>query len=413
MRQKPSKAHQGARERTSWPLVLVLILAGVAAAFQVGKAPPVLRLIQSDLKMDLFLAGWILSTFSIIGLLMGAASGAAADALGHRRMLLAGLFILATGSLVGGIARHAWLFFGTRILEGLGFLLVIVTAPTLIVRVTHSRDMRLALSGWSCFIPFGVSLIMLFAPVLTMNFGWRGLWIINGMILIASALITSRLTGRLTHPKAERRVTPARILKDIITTSTTMGPALLTLIFSTYTLQWLAVMGFLPTLLMEEYTMSLGRASILTALVVALNVPGNLSGGWLMSRGARRSNLIIAASLIMGACSLLIYGSAFPFSLRYAGCLMFSASGGLLPAAVLSGAPTHAPREDLVATTNGLLMQGSQLGQTVGPPALALLVSRYGGWHVAPWPLCTAALIGIALSFYLAYLERKSKAGAA
>jgi len=413
MQENPSTPSQDVEPETSWPLVLVLILAGVAAAFQVGKAPPVLKLIQDDLGMNLFLAGWILSTFTVIGLLMGSVSGAAADALGHRRMLLTGLFVQAAGSVAGAAAGHAWLLFGTRILEGMGFLLVIVSAPTLIFRVTHSRDMRLALSGWSCFLPFGVALIMLIAPVLTAHFGWRGLWVINGMILIAYALLAARLTRKLPHPKTRRHVTPRSIARDILTTSTSIGPLLLAVIFSTYTLQWLAVMGFLPTLLMEEHGMSLGRASLLTALVVAINVPGNLSGGWLMSRGARRSHLIISASLIMGVCSLLIYGSAFPFPIRYAGCLLFSGTGGLLPAAILSGAPAHAPRPDLVATTNGLIMQGSQFGQTVGPPVLGLLVSGYGGWHVAPWLLCTAALMGAGLSFCLAYLERRQGAEAA
>ncbi len=51
------------------------------------------------------------------------------------------------------------------------------------------------------------------------------------------------------------------------------GPVLLALTFSTYTLQWLAVMGFLPTLMIEEYGLGVGRASVLTALLMAASVP--------------------------------------------------------------------------------------------------------------------------------------------
>ena len=85
------------------------------------------------------------------------------------------------------------------------------------------------------------------------------------------------------------------------------GPVLLALIFTTYTLQWLAVMGFLPTLLVEEYGLTPGRASVLTAVMVAMNVPGNLLGGWLLHRGFRRWRLIAFASVVMGFCSLGIY----------------------------------------------------------------------------------------------------------
>lgn len=286
--------------------------------------------------------------------------------------------------------------------------MVAVAAPALIFRITKPRDLRLALSGWSCFLPAGAALIMLLTPLITTPFGWRGLWLFNALIVAAYAFVIALATKHVLHPRASRRITPLTVLKDMLRTSTAPGPFLLALIFSTYTLQWLAMMGFLPTLLVETYRMTEGQASVLTALVVAMNVPGNLTGGWLMSRRAGRWQLIVGASLIMGLCSLAIYNQDFPFWVRFGGCLLFSGSGGLLPAAVISGAPVHAPRPDLVATTNGLIMQGSQLGQMVGPPALALVVSRFGGWEAAPWLLCASASLGILLSAGLALLERRT-----
>ena len=149
---------------------------------------------------------------------------------------------------------------------------------------------------------------------------------------------------------------------------------------------------------------------MLTALVVAMNVLGNLAGGWLLQEGFRRWRLIAAVSLIMGLCSLAIYSSALPFAVRYLACLIFSGAGGILPASVLGGAPVYAPTPKLVATTNGLIMQGGQLGQTIGPPALALVVSIAGGWQSAPWLLASSAAVGIFLSFGLAGLHRSLEA---
>lgn len=391
---------------TPWAAVLILIGAGVAAAFQVGKAPPVLTAMREEFGMSLFVAGWILGTFNVIGLFLGSFSGAAADALGHRRMLILGLLAQAGASMAGGLSRHVWILFTTRVLEGLGFLVVAVSGPALIVRIARPRDLRLALSGWSCYVPAGMSAIMFIAPLITGPFGWRGLWVFNALILGGYALLV-----RAFIPRAPRLGDPmggilSRIFRDLLRTSISLGPVLLALTFSTYTLNWLAVMGFLPTLLVEEYGLDAGVASVMTALVVAANVPGNLAGGWLMGRGAGRRSLIVTAGLMMGLSSLVIYAEGFPFWLRYAGCLSFAGTGGLLPAAVISGAPVHAPTPNLVATTNGLIMQGSQLGQMIGPPALALVISTGGGWHAAPWLLCCSALLGILLSFWLAFLER-------
>ena len=209
-----------AQAKTPWPLVLLLIGAGVVASFQVGKAPPVLDAMRRELGMSLFLAGWILSTFNIIGLALGSASGASADALGHRRLLLAGLCLQGAGSVSGALTHSVAILFLTRIIEGLGFLMVAVTAPALIVRITKPRDLRLALSGWSCFLPAGAAIIMLITPLVTASFGWRGLWLFNALFVGGYALVTAACTQGLVHPKPSRRITPLTVLRDMLTTST-------------------------------------------------------------------------------------------------------------------------------------------------------------------------------------------------
>ncbi|MBN2125562.1 MAG: MFS transporter [Deltaproteobacteria bacterium] len=405
--ENPYENPAGKSPRTPWGQVLLFVGAGVAVSFQVGKAPPVLPAIRAELDMSLFLAGWILSTFNVIGLVLGSFSGAVADAFGHRRLLIRGLLLQAAGSLLGSFSPGVTLLFITRVLEGLGFIMIAVSAPALIARATRPRDLRMALSLWSCWLPTGAAVMMLLTPLITPLWGWRGLWQINAGLLALYALCLARRTSNPIPEPGQGRPKLARVWRDMRAISTSAGPLLLAVIFSTYTLQWLAVMGFFPTLLIENFGLGSGTASILTALMVAINIPGNLAGGWLLHRGLRRWKLIALASLVMGLSSLGIYSTEIPLVLRFAACLVFSCVGGILPASVLSGAPAHAPAPQMVATTNGLIMQGSQLGQMIGPPALALIVSGPGGWQAAPWLLILAAAIGIGLSLALAVLEKR------
>ena len=141
--------------------------------------------------------------------------------------------------------------------------------------------------------------------------------------------------------------------------------------------------------------------------MVAVNIPGNLLGGWLLQRGFRRGRIIVGASVTMGLAGLVIFSSGFPFSLQYLSCLLFSGVGGLIPAAVFGGSPVLAPHPKLLATTNGLILQGSNLGQVLGPPLLAWTVSATGTWQSAPWILTAAAACGIVLSVFLGIWERK------
>jgi MFS family permease len=66
-------------------------------------------------------------------------------------------------------------------------------------------------------------------------------------------------------------------------------------------------------------------------------------------------------------------------------CLVYSGLVGMLPAGVLGGAPVFAPSPRQIGTTNGLLVQGSHLGQFIGPPLIAAVVFMAGGWQGGAW----------------------------
>ena len=393
--------------KTPWMLVFLLVGAGVVGAFQIGKAPPVLPAIRTELGISLFLASGVLSALNVVGLLLGSVAGAMADAFGYRRVLIAGLFCQAAASFAGSWSSGPALLLAMRILEGLGFVSTAVATPALIFRFTQSRDMRIALSMWSCYVPAGTAIMMVLTPFLTDLFGWRGLWRANAGILAAYGLFVAFVTKGLVGRSIQRAFRPGQLWEDMKRTSTAAGPLLLAATFAAYALMWLAVMGFLPTLLIEGYGFKPDHASFLTALMVSMNVPGNLAGGWLLHRGLNRSRLVVSAIVIMGFCSLAIYTPSLPFFLLYPACLAFSGCGGLLPASVMSAVPVHAPEPRLVATTNGLIVQGSNLGQVIGPPALALIVSATGGWQGGSWFLGSVALVGVLLVACLARLETR------
>lgn len=395
-----------APSRTRWGRVFLFVGAGIVSATQVGKAPPLLPAIRAELEMSLFLAGWILSTFSTIGLLFGSMAGAAADSFGHFRFMVFGLACQAVGSLIGALAPEPYSLFLTRILEGLGFLTIVVSAPTLIFQLTQPRDLRLALSMWTSFMPAGVAITMVLVPLATSFVDWRGVWILSAVTLTLYSLLLVFTVDGETRRTEPRKLLAGRVMKDALQVAASPGPLLLAVIFICYTMQWISVMGFLPTLLIEEQGISAETASLFTALIVAVNVPGNLAGGWLLQKGVRRWRMVIPAFLVLGISATIIYSSSLPILIRYLGCLIFSFTGGLIPASVLGAAPLLAPNPQLVATTNGLIMQGAQVGQVIGPPALALVVSGHGGWGNAPWLLASASIAGIGLT---AYLSRSRK----
>ena len=401
------KQDQDARTSTDWGHVFLFFAAGVVAAFQVGKAPPVLPLLRIELGLSLVMAGWVLSATSILGAFTAPAAGAISDWLGHRRMMSFGLACSALGSLMVSFAPTTAVLLGSRFIEGIGYIWIAVSAPGLILQVTRKNDVRMAFGVWGSFLPAGASTMMLLAPFLVEFFGWRGLWRINALIPFTFAIILVLATRGLDSHVTRRRNPLKNLIKDIWLTVKTPGPLLLALCFAAYGIQFVVVTGFLPTLLLEENGVTKVRAALLSAIVVALNAPGNLFGGWLLQKGIKRWHLVAVANLISGLCCLGIYKTGMPLPSTFLLCLVFSGVGGMFPAAALHGAAVNAPTPELVATSQGLLLQGAQLGLLTGPPIAATVVSRTGDWQSASWVLMAAALLVVALSFGLGAEERR------
>ena len=96
------------------------------------------RRLQVTLGIGLVEAGFLLSLVQLAGMTLGLVVGLAADTIGLRRSMLAGLAVVTAASVAGGAvgtspgATAVHLLLALRALEGVGFLLVVMPGPGLI-----------------------------------------------------------------------------------------------------------------------------------------------------------------------------------------------------------------------------------------------------------------------------------------
>jgi MFS family permease len=352
------------------------------------------------------------------GALSGAFIGALADKVGYRRLTTFALFILAVAGLLGGFAQGPIVLLISRFFEGIGYASILVCAPPMIVRASEVDNRDLPMAIWSCAVPSGMTLMLLVSPLFLANCGWRSLWFSNSalisLLLLVFIIGTRDLRGCAADESCPGGI---GIWWEIKTTLSKPGPALLTLLFILYSLQFMAVMGFLPILLIDKLNVVQTTAALLTALMVSCNIGGNLVGGELLKWGWRRSQIIIASSMTMLLAALLIYVGKIPPTIGYLATLFFSAAGGMIPVCLMAGIPYHAPNPALVGTTSGIVMQGAMMGATLGPPFVAFAVDTAGGWHGALWVLLSTGGLSVVTAMYLGYLgkiaSRSRQAGTA
>jgi MFS family permease len=394
------------RTATAWPQVFLLFLAGVAAAFQIGKIPGSLPFLKIDLGLTLFLAGWVVSIFNLLAATGGIVVGAAADRIGHRRVTLFGMVLSASAGAVGAFAESPSLLLATRVFEGLGFLLTVVSMPPLLLSICAPADRQKAMGLWGAYMPAGMGGMLLASGPLLAVIDWRSLWLITSVLILA---IAAAIAWTVPRPRRSDAVAVARITpRDIVRTARTPGPLLMAAVFTTYAAQWLAVMSFLPLMLVEQGGFAPSSAALFGAGAAIINVVGNVSSGFLLDRGLKRASLIAIASIVMGAGALGVFLDILPFWLRYLCVLAFSVTGGIIPGALFAGVTVHAPRPGLVSSVTGLMQQGAAFGQLVGPPMVGWLVTTLGTWTAAPLFTLSAAAATCVSGLALGRLERRN-----
>ena len=169
------------KSETRWPIVIVAVLAGVVGALQVGKAPPVLDLLVTEFDLSLPVAGWVLSTVSLTGALTGLLAGGVSDRIGHRRTILFAMLFVIAGCLLGANAHDVTTLLTSRFLEGVGFVGIVVSIPSILMRVSAPNDQRLVFGIWAAYMPFGMAAMMAATPALLTLTDWRGIWLVNAV----------------------------------------------------------------------------------------------------------------------------------------------------------------------------------------------------------------------------------------
>src|SRR5699024_7983387 len=254
------------------------------AAAHIWKLPVALPLLETELGISLVTAGMLVGIIQLASMVGGLLVAWGGEIAGLRRLIMIGLLLLAAGSCLGATTSSANLMMVFRGIEGIGFLLCTVLAPALIRRICRPEQLNLALSSWGAFQ--GTATVLGFAGggVLLEFVSWRVLWVIMTAITLILLVLVARFTDMDPPAGGDNRLKES--LTRIAHTVRTERPWVAGLAFASYTLQWMAVIGFLPTVFVAANVERLS-AALLSSVVGGVNIIGALMVATLLGRGFR------------------------------------------------------------------------------------------------------------------------------
>jgi EmrB/QacA subfamily drug resistance transporter len=162
--------------------------------------------IQHSLSFSQQNLQWVLSGYVLTFggfLLLG---GRAADLLGRRRVLIAGVILFASSSLAGGVATNEATLITARLVQGIGAALM---APAALSIVTTSFkegvDRHRALGVWGAMGGLGAAAGVFFGGVLSEGPGWRWVFYVNIPFCVLMLFAIFRLLDAERPAGASRR----------------------------------------------------------------------------------------------------------------------------------------------------------------------------------------------------------------
>jgi predicted MFS family arabinose efflux permease len=256
------------------------------------------------------------------------------------------------------------------------------------------RDFVMSL--WSAYMPAGIALMLLIAPLLS-AIGWRLLWVSSAGAAGLFAVLLFVTIPRTTPKVGQQR---RRWFEDVMTIVSQPYCMALALAFFAFSFQIFSMMFALPLVLTSVHGLSVTGAGLLSAAMQAVAAIGNVSCSFLLRAGVPVWANIASAFVFFGISSFAVYATATPVPVMLVFTSLALGIGSLAPSALYAAAPEAAPQPNQISSTIGLLQQASNLGQFTGPFVLGLWAEHFG-WSAAPGILAPAASFGLLAALFI------------
>jgi len=176
------------------PLLAVMCVGMFLVQLDVTVVNVALPQIGSSLGTGLAGQQWVVDGYAVVlaGLLL--AGGTFGDRYGHKRVVLAGLGLFGTASLICGAAPTVGVLVGGRALQGLGAALLLPGTLAVVTRAYPGRaEQAHAVGIWAGVSALALPAGPLLGGALVSGFGWRTVFLINLPIIAIAIPATRRL----------------------------------------------------------------------------------------------------------------------------------------------------------------------------------------------------------------------------
>lgn len=381
--------------RSSWSILWAAFSIGVIATFVQFSIPPVLPFFKEQYHVTYTNSALLMSLFALATLLSAVPSGFIVQRYGVRKIGLAGLFILFIGVFLCLLANSFTIILLGRIIEGIGFGLVSVAAPSAIGQFVDPKMISIAMGIWSTWIPLGSLIMFLFAPKIVLNFKIEVYWILLMIVLVLGFFFYANVIPKQKSIKGEQHSnehTSLKPQKEIIweeLKNKNIWWAALT--FTSFTFSFFSFNTWITSYLTETSSMSLVMATLIPSIVAFLTMTSNLYSGVLLNKYGQHLFIFLLPPLFFAFAWPIFISHSLLFQIGNA--VIIGLFSGFIPTIIFASAPLLAKRKETIGIAMSIVIIGENIGILIGPEVFGFLREWTGHYVAGFWVLSLSSLL--------------------
>jgi len=364
--------------------------------------PPLFPLLRAEFGVSYATLGALLSVMYVASGLCQFGAGFAVDRFGARPVLLAGLGLLAGGTLAAGLVPGIGWLFPLVVLMGIGNGVFHPADFAVLNANVSPRRLGHAYSSHGIGGSLGYALAPVVSFGLASAFGWRTSLLICGALGLVAVAVLAMQRSALDSRK-HGVAAPKHTLSGSMELFRQRAILLCFAYFSVLTIGTIGITTFLGTSINAAYGLPLAIAATAITAYLLGNAAGVLAGGFLAARTARHDR-VAATGLGVGAVLILLLALFAPLAtwaiplLALTG-LALGATGPSRDMIVRGATPKGAS-----GRVYGFVYSGLDLGSALGPVALGAMLDHGS-------PRLVAAAIAVFLFVAIATVVQVRHAG--
>jgi predicted MFS family arabinose efflux permease len=387
-------------------VTLAVYLAGIGAAANRFKVPPVLDTLMADRQVDMATGGWFMSVFSIAGLALAIPAAILLTRLGLRATGLIAVGCTVVGAVIGAIAPGITGLLVGRVIGGVSVGLLAVVAPAAISLWFEPRERGMPMGVWATWVPVGNVIMFNAAHPLMAACGWRAVWWFGALLALVAFLVCALVVA--TPPGRSMRVDGSTQQEIGSLNRMLLNPTswLLGLAFGLFGFSMLGYNTWAPSYLTETLRIDPATASFYASLMFVAGIPGSLVAGWAINRTQRRYALLTASLLVTG---IILAGSFHLGSVRVVApyMILLGFVSNFVPPTLFTLAPETMRILRFASLGLAVTIVGGNAGAMTEPPILGSVLSG-GSWSSGSVVL-VAAMRGGLIASLLAWRRMRTR----